>query len=73
MDGAGWDTEMLVAYYCFVNLGWAPSRYDALPSREKRLVTEFALKSMRAQKEAQDRASRRGEHGRNSRPPDSGG
>lgn len=59
MDGAGWDTEMLVAYYCFVNLGWAPSRYDALPSREKRLVTEFALKSMRDQKEAQDRANRR--------------
>lgn len=53
MDGAGWDTEMLVAYYCFVNLGWAPSRYDALPSREKRLVTEFALKSMRDQKEAE--------------------
>ena len=40
MDGAGWDTEMLVSYYCFVNLGWAPSRYDALPSREKQLVTE---------------------------------
>lgn len=31
MDGAGWDTEMLVAYYCFVNLGWAPSRYDSPP------------------------------------------
>ena len=46
MDGAGWDTEMLVAYYCFVNLGWAPSRY-------------VALKSMRDQKEAQDRANRR--------------
>lgn len=59
MDGAGWDTEMLVAYYCFVNLGWAPSRYDALPSREKQLVTEFALKSMRDQKEDQDRANRR--------------
>ena len=59
MDGAGWDTEMLVAYYCFVNLGWAPSRYDALPSREQRLATEFALKSMRDQKEAQDRANRR--------------
>ena len=51
------DTEMLVAYYCFVNPGWAPSRYDALPSREKQLVTEFALKSMRDQKEAQDRAN----------------
>ena len=59
MDGAGWDTEMLVAYYCFVNLGWAPSRYDVLPSREKRLVTEFALKRTSAQKEAQDRAKRR--------------
>ena len=49
MDGAGWDTEMLVA----------PARYGAPPSREKRLVTEFALKSMRDQKEAQDRANRR--------------
>lgn len=50
---------MLTAYYCFVNLGWPPSQYDTLPHREKRLVTEFALKSMRDQKEAQARAKRR--------------
>ena len=59
MGGAGWDAETLVAYYRFVNLGWPPSKFDALPSREKRLVIEFALKSMRDQKEAQDRAKRR--------------
>lgn len=59
MGGAGWDVETLVAYYCFVNLGWPPSQYDGLPFREKLLVSEFALKSMRDQKEAQERARRR--------------
>ena len=43
---------MLVAYYCFVNLGWPPSQYDGLPEREKALVAEFALKAMHDQKEA---------------------
>ena len=38
---------MLVAYYCFTNLGWPPSQYDGLPLRDKLLVREFALKSMR--------------------------
>ena len=37
---------MLVAYYCFVNLGWPPSRYDELPPREQALVRMFALRSM---------------------------
>ena len=51
--------ETLVAYYCFVNLGWPPSRYDALPTREKRLVAEFALKSMNDEKKAREDAERR--------------
>ena len=40
-----------MAYYCFVNLGWPPSQYDSLQEREKLLVAEFALKSMRDNKE----------------------
>ena len=49
----------MVAYYCFVNLGWPPSRYDDLPLREKLVVAEFALKSMADQKKAIDEAKRR--------------
>ena len=41
-----------MAYYCFVNLGWPPSQYDALPPREKLLVAEFAMKSMRDNQKA---------------------
>ena len=44
---------MLVAYYCFVNLGWPPSKFNNLPFLEKKLVTAFALRAMRTQKEAQ--------------------
>lgn len=49
----------MTAYYCFVNLGWPPSKFDRLPFREKLLVTEFALKSMADQKKAVDEAKRR--------------
>lgn len=49
----------MTAYYCFVNLGWPPSQYDELPYREKLLVTEFALKSMKDNKELNDRMKRR--------------
>lgn len=58
MEGGTWETDTLAAYYCFVNLGWPPSQYDNLPYREKLLVTEFALKSMKDNKEAADRAKR---------------
>lgn len=44
---------MLVAYYCFVNLGWSPSQFNDLPFQEKKLVTAFALRAMRTEKEAQ--------------------
>ena len=51
--------ETLAAYYCFVNLGWPPSQYDALPTREKLLVTQFALKSMEDQRKEIEKAKRR--------------
>lgn len=52
MAGPAWEADTLAAYYCFVNLGWPPSRYDGLPYREKLLVTEFVLKSIRDHDEA---------------------
>ncbi|OUO34708.1 hypothetical protein B5F88_15520 [Flavonifractor sp. An306] len=54
MDGGQWDGDTLVAYYCFVNLGWPPSQYNNLPPREKRLVAEFAIKSMEDEKKLRD-------------------
>lgn len=41
----------MVAYYCFVNLGWPPSRYDELPLREKLLVNAFVLKECESRRE----------------------
>ena len=37
-----------MAYYCFVNLGWPPSKYEALSFRERALVAEFAAKEIRS-------------------------
>lgn len=48
-----------MAYYCFVNLGWPPSKYDNMLPREKLLVTAFAVKAMNDQKEAQEKMRRR--------------
>lgn len=45
--------ETLAAYYCFTNLGWPPSRFDALPRREKILVSLFVLKDLEERKKAQ--------------------
>ena len=49
----------MTAYYCFVNLGWPPSRYYELPYGERLLVTAFALRDMKARKEEQDRMEAR--------------
>lgn len=35
-----------MAYYCFVNLGWPPSQYEALPYRERLLVAAMVRKEM---------------------------
>lgn len=44
----------MVAYYCFVNLGWPPSKYNNLPPEEKALVMVFALRSMDEAKKLKD-------------------
>lgn len=36
----------MIAYYCFVNLGWPPSKYAALPYRERVLVAQFAKREI---------------------------
>ena len=38
----------MVAYYCFVNLGWPPSKYAALPYRERILVALFAEREIKS-------------------------
>ena len=55
------DTETMVAYYCFVNLGWAPSKYVSLPYRERALIAEFAIRDT-TRREKEMKAS--GSHGR---------
>lgn len=48
MDGG--DPETLAAYYCFVNLGWTPSKYESLPYRERVLITRFIQKEIASRK-----------------------
>lgn len=49
----GGDPETMIAYYCFVNLGWPPSKYAALPYRERLLIAEFVDREIKARKKAQ--------------------
>jgi len=42
----------MVAYYCFVNRGWAPHEYEQLPYRERVLVALFAEREAKERKEA---------------------
>lgn len=44
------DPDTLIAYYCFVNLGWTPSTYANLPFRERALVAEFVVREMESRK-----------------------
>lgn len=36
----------MIAYYCFVNLGWPPSKYAKLPYRERVLVAQFVKREI---------------------------
>ena len=36
----------MVAYYCFVNLGWPPSRYADVPYRERLPVAAVVRQEM---------------------------
>ena len=37
---------MLIAYYCFINLGMLPKTYENLDYENKRLVRCFVLKDL---------------------------
>ena len=50
MGGVSPDGETLAAYYCFVNLGWPPSKYEALPYRERVLIAQFIHKEIQSRK-----------------------
>ena len=48
----GGDPDALLAYYMFVNHGWAPGQVDVLTDREKVLTTQFALKEIHSRPKA---------------------
>ena len=50
MGGPDPDPETLAAYYCFVNLGWPPSKYEELPFRERALIAEFIRREIESRK-----------------------
>lgn len=45
---AGGDPETMAAYYCFINLGWPPSKYERLPYRERCLIAQFIQKEIKS-------------------------
>ena len=50
----------MIAYYCFVNLGWAPSKYVEMPFRERSLIAEFVLRDTKQRKEQQAKMPSKG-------------
>ena len=42
----------MAAYYCFVNLGWPPSKYEALPYNERVLIVQFIRKEINSRPKA---------------------
>lgn len=55
----GGDPETAVAYYCLINWGWPPSKYAALPLRERLLVAEFVKQDV-ANREKAEKGVQRG-------------
>lgn len=47
------DPETIAAYYCFINLGWPPSKFANLDYREKIMIIFFIEQDMKARKERQ--------------------
>lgn len=45
----------MVAYYCFVNLGWPPSKYAKMKFSERALIAEFVNRDIRQRKEEQEK------------------
>lgn len=44
----------MVAYYCFVNLGWPPSRYADMDFPERALIAEFVNRDICQRKKEQE-------------------
>lgn len=44
------DPDTLLAYYMMCNHGWRPKEVSDLPTREKILLTLFALKEIKSRK-----------------------
>lgn len=51
MDGD--DADTWLAYYCFVNRNWAPSKYEKLSFREKTLIAEFVRREVKSREKQQ--------------------
>ncbi len=49
-----------MAYYCFVNLGWPPSKYANMQFPERALIAEFVNKDIRRRKQEQEEMKRKG-------------
>lgn len=49
-----------MAYYCFVNLGWPPSKYANMEFPERALIAEFVNKDIRQRKKEQEEVKRKG-------------
>lgn len=48
----------MAAYYCFVNLGWPPSKYANMDFLERALIGEFINRDIRERKKEQDEIKR---------------
>ena len=46
------DLDTVTAQYCFNNHGWAPSKFAALPFRERLLIAEFMLREIKSREKS---------------------
>lgn len=44
----------MIAYYCFINLGWPPSKYEKLPYEERVLIAAMVNKEMASRPKAKN-------------------
>lgn len=49
----------MVAYYCFVNLGWPPSKYANMKFTERALIAEFVNKDIQKRLKEQEKIERK--------------
>lgn len=49
------DPETVLAYYLYAQHGWPPSKFLALPTRERVLVAKFAVREAEQHKKMMER------------------